>query len=406
MNSTTSQGPSNTIYRYTADLRYILGKESFEIETSAIKTIAIDNDYIDKNMPMIFLTLGVYQSLANKMILNQDRGIFILDIKKCVYNSDMPGLYRNYISDKFVYFIAGNIDTDASVEYKEDEPDENVIVTLGLLSLDHVNKNKKTVNGILNGKLSSIMYYLTSHLPILIEPPKNNVQMEDMILPPMNSVAKSLDYLNSLHVFYTTPYRFFVDFDKAYLISSSGKAIKAKNEDISTVIMNIFHWEDDPESKIQGMNINTKQSIYTMNISSADCDISDNNLPEKLFRNVTAANTSGNKISGKLTHVSSNSPIVNKTRTVRIGNDNDGLLNHMIHTIDSSAVQIVIQKTDLDSSVFTINKEYYIDASSGYNTDAYNGKYLLVRKRELYVRDDDTFTMNTMLLFRKVPNTK
>ena len=205
MNFTTSQGPSNTIYRYTADLRYILGKESFEIETSAIKTIAIDNDYIDKNMPMIFLTLGVYQSLANKMILNQDRGIFILDIKKCIYNSDMPGLYRNYISDKFVYFITGNIDTDTSVEYKEDEPDENVIVTLGLLSLDHVNKNKKTVNGILNGKLSSIMYYLTSHLPILIEPPKNNVQMEDMILPPMNSVAKSLDYLNSLHVFYTTP---------------------------------------------------------------------------------------------------------------------------------------------------------------------------------------------------------
>ena len=402
--TSTSHEPVGTIYRYSVDLKYLLDDKVYDIESTSVKTVSIDKDYTNNNMPMIFITLGIYKSLANKMLLNQDRGLFILDIKRCVYNSGNPDLFTNYISDEFIYFIAGDIDTDTSVEYKEDQPDDDTVVTLGLLSLEHVNKNKKPINGILRGKLSSIMYYLTSSLPILIEPPKRNIMMEDLIIPPINSVSKSLEYLNSIQVFYDTPYRFFIDFDKAYLISSSGKSIKAKNDSIGTIIINIYHWEDDPESKIQGMNTNKSQSVHQINFSTSDCEISDNSLPEKLFRNINATNASGNNISGKLSHISSKSPIVNKSRTIRVGNDNNGLLNQMIHSIDSSSVQMVIQKTDIDTEVFTINKEYYIEAESAYNTDAYNGRYILVRKRELYVRDDETFTMNTMLSFKKVPN--
>lgn len=399
----TSHEPNGTIYRYTADLKYVLNGTVYDIDTPSIKTMAIDRDYINRNMPMVFITLGVYQSLANKMRLNQDTGYFILDIKRCIYNSGNPDLFTNYISDKFIYFIAGDIDIDNSVEYKEDEPDENIIVTLGLLSADHVNKNKKIINGVVDGKLSSIMYYVTSGLPVLIEPVKNNVMMKELVLPPLNSVAKALEYLNSVQVFYDTPYIFFIDFDISYLLSSSGRSVKAKNDTITTVIMNIFHWEDDPESKIQGINTNKGQSVYQINISSANCEISDNNLSEKLFRKINAANTSGINTSGNIAARSSKSPIVSKSKSVRIGNDNNGLLNHMIHTIDSSAVQIVVQKTDIDPDIFTINKEYHIDAYNAYGSDIYNGRYLLVRKRELYVRDDETFTSNTMLSFKKLP---
>lgn len=399
----TSHEPNGTIYRYTADLKYVLNGTVYDIDTPSIKTMAIDRDYINRNMPMVFITLGVYQSLANKMRLNQDTGYFILDIKRCIYNSGNPDLFTNYISDKFIYFIAGDIDIDNNVEYKEDEPDENIIVTLGLLSADHVNKNKKIINGVVDGKLSSIMYYVTSGLPVLIEPVKNNVMMKELVLPPLNSVAKALEYLNSVQVFYDTPYIFFIDFDMSYLLSSSGKYVKAKNDTITTVIMNIFHWEDDPESKIQGINTNKGQSVYQINISSANCEISDNNLSEKLFRKINAANTSGINTSGNIAARTSKSPIVSKSKSVRIGNDNNGLLNHMIHTIDSSAVQIVVQKTDIDPDIFTINKEYHIDAYNAYGSDIYNGRYLLVRKRELYVRDDETFTSNTMLSFKKLP---
>jgi hypothetical protein len=74
----------------------------------------------------------------------------------------------------------------------------------------------------------------------------------------------------------------------------------------------------------------------------------------------------------------------------------------MVSYLNTSAIQLLVQKVDIDSSKFTINKEYIIKADDAYNTELYNGRYILVRKRELYVREDDNFTMNVMLLFRKV----
>lgn len=391
------------IYKYTASLTYVLDNKVYEIETTSIRTIAIDCDYDRMNMPMIFITLGIYQSLANKMLLHQDTGIFILDIKRCISNSDMPDLYMDYISDKFIYFITGNIDADNTVEISEDQLDDDTTVTIGLLSLDHVNKNKKVVNGIINGKLSSAMYYLTSHLPIVMEPPTNNITLENTILPPVNSVAKSLEYLNSINVFYNTPYRFFIDFEHAYLISSSGKAVKSKGESICSVMITIQH-EDTAEAKIQGMITNKSQALYEMYASSKDCEISDIGLSKKSYSNISATTTSGNSSKASLSTVSNGSSIASKTKTIRLSNDNSGLLDNITTSIDQSAVQILIQKTDIDSSVLTMNKEYIIRADDAYNGDAYNGKYLLTRKRELYIRESETFTMDVMLLFKKVPN--
>ena len=403
--TTTNIAPNSNIYKYTANMKYILNNEVNYIDIMNIKTIAIDSNYDEMNMPMIFITLGVYKSLANKMILNQDKGLVILDIKRCITNSDMPDLYSDYINDKFIYFITGEIDESISISVEEDELYDETMVTIGLLSLDHVNKNKKPVNGVLNGKLSSVMYYLTSHLPILIEPPKNNIIFSNKFLPPMNSVSKALKYINSINVFYPTAYRFFIDFNQSYLISSSGNPIKSKGENISTINITIHHKKDNAESMLQGMTINKSQSLYHMYASSGDCDISDNSFLDKTFSKISAINTSGKRIDANLS-TTENSPIVKKIRSIRILNDNNEIVNNMVSTIDSSSIQLMVQKTDIDASVFTINKEYIIKANDAYNTDAYNGRYILVRKRELYVREDTDFTTNIMLLFRKVSDNK
>lgn len=401
MRTTTVHSPSTDIYKYTADLKYVLGTDVYIFETSNIKSIVIDSNYDELNMPMIFITLGVYQSMANKMILNQQEGAFILDIKRCVANSDMPDLFSDYISDKFIYFISGEVDQGVDTNIDNiDSNDDDTVVTVGLLSLDHVNKNKKTINGVINGNLSSIMYYVTSHLPILIEPPKNNVSFTNRILPPMNSVAKILKYINSLSVFYPTQYRFFINFDKAYLISSSGKPVKASGDSITSVLITVYH-EDEKEAKIQGMSTNNQQRLYEIIINSKDCELSDDNLSEKSFNKITANSNINGQVSGTLSTATS-SLLSSKTKTIRIGNGNTGIIDNMVSSIDTSAIQLLIQKVDIDGSIFTINKEYVIRADNAYNTEKYNGKYILVRKRELYLRNDDTFTMNIMLLFKKV----
>lgn len=402
MNTTTVMSSNTDLYKYTASATFIDGSDVYDLETVNIRTIAIDYNYNDLNMPMIFMTLGIYKSLANKMIMKQDSAIFILNIKRAITNSDMPNLYSDYINDKFIYFITGDIDEGTLVELEEDAPDDDTTVTVGLLCQDHVNKNKKPVNGIIKGNLSSAMYYLTGHLPIVIEPPTNNIALENKIIPPLNSVAKSIEYLNSIHVLYNTPYRFFIDFDQAYLISSSGNGVKVRGDNINTVLITILH-EDEYDAKIQGMTTNKSQELYDVLVSHKDCQLCDNTLSNKSFSKVTATNTSGNSTNATSATKSSSSNVTSKTRTIRVSNDNDGLLQNMVTKMDQSAIQILVQKTDVDSAAFSMNREYIIRAEEAYNTDAYNGRYLLVRKRELYIRDDDTFTVNVMLLLQKVP---
>lgn len=392
-------------------MTYILGDTKRYIDTLQIKSIAIDSNYKQMNMPMVFVTATVSEADAAIMEENQNSGIFIFNLKRAVSNSDMPDLYVDYIDDKFIYFIAEDITNNEKPDghFKDDDPDDGedydfTTISLGLLSLDHVNKNKKALNGVVSSNLSSLMYYATGHLPILIEPPTNNVEIKNLFIPPMNSISKTLNYINSISVFYNTPFRFFIDFDCAYLLSSSGKPVKRKGEDINTVLITLRN-SDDAGSRINGMTINKSESIYQIDVNAddeeGDCKISDNHISGKSYSNIVATGTSGNAFNKSVIDVK-DSELKKKIKTIRVRNDNYGLLDNMISSLNTSSIQLLIQKTDIDASIITLNKEYIVQAGEVYEEQRYSGRYLLTRKRELFIRLDKDFTTDTMLLFEKV----
>ena len=411
LNRDTYSANSN-IYKYTASMKYILGDTIIDIDSLQMRSIAIDSNYKSMNMPMIFVTASIHRDYRDLMEENQNSGIVILTIKRAIANSDMPDLYMDYIEDEFVYFMARDNSGNASHSstenpnanfYDEDQKDLYRLVSLGLLSVNHINKNKKPLNGVVSGGLSSLMYYITNHLPIVIEPPTNNVELKEQFLPPMNSISKSLEYLNSIAVFYNTPYRFFIDFDCSYLISSSGKAIPKKGEDITSVLITLRDDKTGGSSKIQGMTINKQKTMYQMDVDDSDCEIADNHISGKSYSKLTATDTSGTTLNKTVTDLSG-SNILDKVKNIRLCNDNSGLLDNMISSLNSSSLQLLIQKTDVDSSVFTMNKEYIIQSNDVYDEAKYNGRYLLIRKRELYIKMDEKFTMDVMLLFEKIPD--
>lgn len=395
--------PNSNIYRYTVSMSYLVNDETHIFEPMCIKSIAIDSDYKNANMPMIFVTVSLNKRLIDLMIQNQDSGIIIMNIQRSVTNSDMPDLYEDYINDRFIYFIADDINKIDEIDYADSNADREDIyklISIGLLSLDHVNKNKKEISGVLNGNLASIIFYTIGHYPVLIEPLANNIQIS-RFMPPMNSVSKSLKYLNSLNVFYPTQYRYFMDFDCTYLLSSSGNPVKKKGEDISTVLLECRSTFTE-ESKLQGMIIDEAQSLYKIDCDGIDCELVDNHISEKSYSKINATDTFGANISGQLYNRTDNSIVDEKVRTIRLANNNTGLLNNIITSSDTQSIQFLVQKISLDSSVLTMNKEYIIKADDVYKTEKYNGRYILTRKRDLYIREDDTYVVNTMLLFEKV----
>jgi hypothetical protein len=87
-------------------------------------------------------------------------------------------------------------------------------------------------------------------------------------------------------------------------------------------------------------------------------------------------------------------------KIVRINNDNANKIKNIKAKMETKANKLTLNKNDLDTSVFTINKEYIVK-----NYDAHSnkdGRFLLNRKVEIFLRQDDKFLLNIMLEFDKL----
>lgn len=389
-------------YGYQASLKFVFADgEIYNLTAENVMSIVIDSDYIGNNMPMVFLTVHAEDGLLDKIVQEQDTAVAIFDLKKKIFNNDMEGYFTDYISGRFIYIISDDLNKDIGLDDDDVENDYDTF-TIGLLNLDHVNKNKRDVNCVVNGKMSSVLYYLTSHLPILIEPIKNNITLTNQFIPPMNSLSKALAYLNNISVFYPTKYRFFIDFDCSYLISSSGKPIQKQGESVTTVMIRLKNSIQEG-TKEGGMWVDTKESMYVVEIDGSDVELYDNHVAPRSYTKINATDTSGTKSNTTLSYSDSLGSVKAKSRNIRIYNDNSGMLSNISSGLESGKIQMMIQKTDTDSSIFTINKEYMVRAEEIYDTDRYDGRYILVRKRELYIKNGDNMRMNVMLLLEKAP---
>lgn len=389
-------------YGYQASLKFVFTDgEIYNLSSEYVMSIVIDSDYIGNNMPMVFVTIHTEDGLIDKIVQEQDTAVAIFDLKKKIVNNNMEGYFTDYISGKFIYIVSEDLNKDLGLDDDDVENDYDTF-TIGLLNLDHVNKNKRDVNCVVNGKMSSVLYYLTSNHPILIEPIKNNINLQNQFIPPMNSLAKVLSYLNNISVFYPTKYRFFIDFDCSYLISSSGKAVQKQGESVTTVMVKLKNSIKEG-TKEGGMWLDAKESMYVVEVDGADVELYDNHVAHRSYTKINATDTSGTKSNTTLNYSDSLGSVKAKSRNIRIYNNNSGMLSNISSGLESGKTQIMIQKTDTDSSIFTINKEYMIRAEEIYGTDKYDGRYILVRKRELYIKNGDSMRMNVMLLLEKAP---
>lgn len=393
-------------YRYDAIFQFVLDNESTDLDSKYIKSIIIDFDYKKNTMPLIYLTISIDNKIILKMLQNQDKGTIVFTIRRYISNNNYQNTIKsNYIKNNFIYFIADNLNIR---EANDDGQDINsasgtnfVTTTIGLLPLDLVNINKKSLNCIVNKTpMMSLIYNLLSDRSLIMEQLQYNTILNGIILPPLDSKAKLLKYLNNISCFYDTSYRYFMDFDTTYFLSSSGKKIPKIGEDISDIIINITRL-DETDAKLEGMEIDYENKSYILYIGDGFSEKIDNKLIDRSYNTIVAQGTSLNSTQSAKLNTSQNSIITKKRFTIRLPNDNTTLLNNIKSDMNNSKTTIMVSKSDIDMSIFTMNKKYFIKATDAYG-DSYNGEYLLIRKREIYIREDDTFTGDVALTFNKL----
>ena len=389
-------------YKYSASAQILFDKEDVEdIDSEHIGEFIIDYGYDEFTMPTIYMNLTLKDSIIYKMIEKQNTATIVFTLQKFVYEDDKAPLVKlDYIKREFIYFLMDDY-TKSNVSDDLDEQGINLShIVIGLMDKELVNNTKKNFNGVISGDMTSIVYsIINSGRDILIEPLEHNTDIKNLLIPSLNSKKKLLNYLNDMSCFYDTKFRYFNDFDVTYFLSGAGNNVQKKNDKYDTIYINITPYQVN-SSVYEGMVTDAEKYNYILNISEQYASPLFNNIVDRTYTNIRGIDSSGETGTEKLNTTDENMT-EEKFKNIKINNGNTTLLKNIKSTIDQSKNPITISKSDIDTSVFTINRKYFIDASDVYGVEV-NGQYLLGTKTEIFVREGKDFVVDVTMTFFKL----
>lgn len=284
-------------YKYRISMSYLdtANSKETQINAACIKMICVEKDYMKLNMPIMIAQLDLDKNLVDNIILNNKDNLFNLFIYRYAEEGDQYA--ERVLQGQFVYFLNKDINYNKDLDYSDQETalnggtkreDKFRTIEIGLMMKSNIDNNKKVVNDVFyNTNMLNVVTSITKHMTILIEPFTYNKTMEQLVLPPMESIAKALDFLNNTNVFYDTPFMYFVDFDLAYLLSTSGAGVQKSTDKYNSVIIDIKN-VTDKGSFTEGMTIDDKNGNYYIPISTVNTTYVTNYITSKKFNNIIA----------------------------------------------------------------------------------------------------------------------
>lgn len=389
-------------YSYKIDAKFVLDNKEEPILTEGIYLVTTNYNYDNNNIPVIYLGVKLETSLYNRMIQNTEKGTITLTVSK-TKNGGNYSLFTNYIKGSFTYIMSNNIDANTTLEKQSGTHDR--IGTnyrqgyISLLSSDIIDKNKRSINTIIkNSNMSSIINKYTSHMKMVMEPLHRDQLFKQIIIEPVESIPKLLQFLNRKSVFYRGGYRYFSDFEKTYLLSSEGNPVDAKDNTYSTVIINVVD-PTEMEAHQTGIITDHQSKAYVINVNAHNVVTDIKKADEKIFNSITAVDSYGNTKEVNL-NIPKTQGSSTKTRYERVPADNMEYAYYLQKQIENSVLLLSVTKTEIDTSLITPNKEYVVRNFS--TNSQYNGNYVLSYKKDTFINQNNEFISSIIFGLRKV----
>lgn len=379
-------------YRYKITGLYLYNGKTIKIDTENIKSLFIDYNYKDLNMPVMVLKLSLDKNIIDDMIENI--GFKTITLRVCKYEENSKiKIYKDYIQEQFHFLIKDSKNNQKDLDYgKTNVEKQNNLpvhreVTVGLIKQSLIIRNKGFYNNIFKKtSLVNIIGFYSEGVKLLMEPLDNNPIKPFTIIPPIDSYTKLIEYLNITYGLYRNgQYRLFYDFDKTYLLSTSGKDVPSKFEYITTVILEMHDTLID-RSKLKGMITDIDSKSYKIDIDSKDCKTLINTVSQYASKSTMYINGLGEY--GAIPNGSININRTNGDRKPTKMTEEDYIIN--------------VMKDSLDTSVLTINKQYFISHYDKSNKNL-TSRFLLYRKRDIFTRQNDDYQLLNILTFKRVP---
>jgi hypothetical protein len=133
--------------------------------------------------------------------------------------------------------------------------------------------------------------------------------------------------------------------------------------------------------------------VYRTNLSEVTP-----NIKSRSYSILTGVDAQGNRVQYDINVLKN--PNVNANSIVEVENGNLNYVKNLACKYRTSAISLTFSKSDLDSSVLTINKEYMIKFDD--KNSKYDGKFILTRKTEYYSPETYGYRMSTALTLNRV----
>lgn len=393
-----------TAFKYKLEMSLLIGKKYYEIPRNSVKTILISSDYDKNNMPIIYMRIRMSSTLYNQMVLNNDRATISFRLFK-FDDKSVSGVVESYIEDNFTYIMPTDPNYNEAMEQYvsgsstayNDNADTYMEGYLALTSLKLVGDNVKLINTIVKDTdIMSIVHKFTSHMNMCIEPFDNRDHIDQMIIPPITTISKLLAYLNDQYCFYKNGYRYFRSFNTTYLLSANGNAVKEGINSFNTIIISICDPLDE-KGKSNAIDLDRTNHAYIIYVDAKKTSISVDKFANKQYNSIIGVDTEGNTIQEELrvppTPDSTEKTIITRT-------DSLDYIYNIKRAVESVAVILTVSKTEIDSSLFTPNKEYQIKHYS--SSREYDGKYVLSYKKEVLVQQGEEYIGNILFGLRRI----
>lgn len=284
-------------YEYYIDLYYncMDYKEPKLIDQKNIKSLTIYKEYDKYNMPIATMNLHIDKKFADNIIKNSKTATMIMAVYKYQLDNN-AAIKQLYFKHEFSYLTDDDTNKTEDIDYaktdSKDEDREDVyrILKLGLISKKLVDRNLSPNNATIykSSMQNIIVDLLNIGEPLLIEPFTETELVEQLIIPPKESLSKTLDYLNTIRVFYNTGYRFFMDLDNIYLVSKSGKATLRNVDKYATIKFNLSDIGANEDAILEGFRDDDKTKSYIVDVPTTDIKYGKDNITDKELNGFTA----------------------------------------------------------------------------------------------------------------------
>ena len=382
------------------------GKTKIAINDDQIVYLMIESDYNNTHiLPIIYLSISIDNDLYNKITEDSSASKFNINIKKKNVMSK-SSVQQKVISENFNYVTSSNSVNYTSIlnegakkvsgNSKTASNDQSYrTLMIGLVSIKQTNTLRKNFNGIYNNiDTSTLLAIALEGTETIVETPKYNTNYSSYYVSPVTTRYQMINSLFKKDPFYDTQFRYFMDFDRSYLLSKDGKAVQVAKGTPQNVIIDVKDITDTDAYKEGFTEANGSYVVY---VNSSDVSIIENNSTEKVTTNIVAVDddTSGTLSTG----IDGNTSEDSDTKVTYVRGNNAKVVRN---DIESNNVLIQLIKRNIDTAIFTPNRSITIRNFVG--NEKFNGNYVLLSKKEVYKLDAGEFTIACTISLCRVPD--